>query len=45
MLVDNEYVHPVKFSLKRLDLEKIFLGKILKVKEQIFHDVLQVLDT
>lgn len=45
MLVDEKYVHPVKFSLKRLDLEKILIGQILKVETQIFNDVLQVLDT
>lgn len=43
MLDENEYVFPVKFSLMRLDFEKLFLGEVLKVKESLLNDIVKTL--
>lgn len=44
MRIDKEYVHPVTFSMLRIDLEKIFLGEIFKIEGICLDETIKILD-
>lgn len=45
LFVNNEYINPVEFKIKNLDFEKIFAGKTLKIENEMFQRVIDILNT
>lgn len=43
MLNDNEFINPVVFRLRRFELEKFFHGRVLKIEDEIFDNVIDIL--
>lgn len=44
VLVANDYIFPVKFSLVRLDFEKLFHGRVLKVEDGLLDEMMVTLE-
>lgn len=43
MLIANDYIFPVRFSLVRLDFEKLLLGTVLKVEDSLLDEIMVTL--